>query len=213
MRTFQGIGILLWATVSACQRQSELPSSGTRETTASASSSKSDSLLLLSVRTALPPEGFGPSDLPEANSVGAQLVAKYCAQCHALPTPSAHSATDWPAVARRMWLRMDQLPKTTGVQVPLMGERAQMLNYLTEYALVVSGGALPQGRGREAFAKICSRCHALPDPGVHSSQDWVAVFQRMERNMGRMKVAPPTSTESEGILLYLTSLPPRSERK
>ena len=213
MRTFQGIGILLWATVSACQRQSELPSSGTRETTASASSSKSDSLLLLSVRTALPPEGFGPSDLPEANSVGAQLVAKYCAQCHALPTPSAHSATDWPAVARRMWLRMDQLPKTAGVQVPLMGERAQMLNYLTEYALVVSGGALPQGRGSEAFAKICSRCHALPDPGVYSSQDWVAVFQRMERNMGRMKVAPPTSTESEGILLYLTSLPPRSERK
>jgi hypothetical protein len=111
-----------------------------------------------------------------------------------------------------MWLRMDRLPKTFGVQVPLVGERAQMLSYLTDYALVVSGAALPQGRGREAFVKICSRCHALPDPGVHSSQDWIAVFQRMEGNMGRMNVAPPTAAESEGILLYLTSLPPGLER-
>jgi hypothetical protein len=33
------------------------------------------------------------------------------------------------------------------------------------------------------------------------------VFQRMERNMGRMKVSPPTAEESEGILTYLQSLP------
>jgi hypothetical protein len=108
-----------------------------------------------------------------------------------------------------MWLRMDRLPESFGVQAPLAGDRAQMLNYLTEYALVVSGGVLPPGRGREDFAKVCSRCHALPDPGAHSSQDWVAVFQRMERNMGWMKVSPPTAVESEGILLYLQSLPPK----
>jgi hypothetical protein len=100
------------------------------------------------------------------------------------------------------------LPEILGVRTPLAGERAQLLNYLTDYALVVSGSALPSSRGREDFAKVCSRCHALPDPGVHSPQDWVAVFQRMERNMGRMKVSPPTAVESEGILLYLQS-PPR----
>jgi hypothetical protein len=102
---------------------------------------------------------------------------------------------------------MDLLPEVFGVQTPLAGERAQLLNYLTDYALVVSGGELPAGKGRDDFAKVCSRCHALPDPGAHSAQDWVAVFQRMERNMGRMKVSPPTAEESEGILTYLQSLP------
>lgn len=199
---------LLWVGGVACQRQPEPPSRRSEEISASAVAfSRSDSLLLLSAKIALPPAGFSPADLPDANSVGAGLVAKYCAQCHALPTPSAHSATDWPRVARRMWLRMDRLPEALGVQAPLAGERAQLLNYLTTYALVVSGGALPPGRGREDFAKVCSRCHALPDPGVHSPQDWVAVFQRMEGNMGRMQVSPPTAEESERILLYLQGLP------
>jgi len=209
MRLFWRISIgLVCATVAACRKPPEPPSLASEETPGSAvASGRSDSLLLFSAKVALPPEGFSPADLPDANSVGAELVAKYCDQCHALPTPTAHSATDWPRVVRRMWLRMDRLPEVFGVQTPLAGERAQMLNYLTEYALVVSGGALPEGRGREDFATVCSRCHALPDPDAHSPQDWVAVFQRMERNMGRMKVSPPTAAESEGILTYLQSLP------
>jgi hypothetical protein len=79
-----------------------------------------------------------------------------------------------------MWLRMDHLPEFFGVQAPLAGDRAQLLSYLTEYALVVSGGALPPGRGREDFAKVCSRCHALPDPEAHSPQDWVAAAYNRE---------------------------------
>ena len=201
---------LVCATSAACQKPPEPPSRASEERPGSAvASGRSDSLLLFSAKIALPPEGFSPADLPDANSVGAELVAKYCAQCHALPTPSAHSATDWPRVVRRMWLRMDRLPEAFGVQIPLAGERAQLLNYLTDYALVVSGGALPEGRGRDDFAKVCSQCHALPDPDAHSPQDWVAVFQRMERNIGRMKVSPPTAAESEGILTYLQSLPPK----
>lgn len=209
MRHFWRMSIgLVCVAVAACRKAPEPGSSRSEGRPDSAVAfSRSDSLLLFSAKIALPPEGFSPADLPDANSVGAGLVAKYCVQCHALPTPAAHSATDWPRVTRRMWLRMDRLPESFGVQTPLAGERAQLLNYLTTYGLVVSGGALPPGRGREDFAKVCSRCHALPDPGVHSPQDWVAVFQRMERNMGRMKVSPPTAVESEGILLYLQSLP------
>ena len=209
MRLFRGMSIgLACIAVAACEKPPEPPSRTSEERPGSAVGfSRSDSLLLLSAKIALPPEGFRPADLPDANSVGAGLVAKYCAQCHALPTPTAHSATDWPRVVRRMWLRMDLLPEVFGVQTPMVGERAQLLNYLTDYALVVSGGALPAGKGRDDFANVCSRCHALPDPGAHSAQDWVAVFQRMERNMGRMKVSPPTAEESEGILTYLQSLP------
>lgn len=167
---------------------------------------RSDELLLAAANVALPPPGVTAADLPDPNSAGAQALAKYCAQCHNLPAPSMHSATDWPSIARRMWLRMEWLPPTLGVQVPTMSERYVILDYLTANALKVSGAALPAGRGREAFSRVCSQCHALPDPRVHSPEDWPTVFARMERNMERMKVAPPMRSDATDILLYLQSL-------
>jgi mono/diheme cytochrome c family protein len=165
--------------------------------------SRSEQLLIAAATIGLPPAGIAPGDLPEPTSRGAQLVVKYCAQCHSLPAPTAHSATDWPSVTRRMWLRMEWLPDSLGVEVPTNAERYEMLQYLTGNALRVSGSELPAGRGRETFAQICSRCHALPDPRVHSRADWPIVFARMERNMERMKVAPPTGQQTEEILYYL----------
>jgi hypothetical protein len=165
--------------------------------------SRSDRLLFAAATIGLPPAGVAPGDLPEPNSPRAQLVVRYCTQCHALPAPTQHSATDWPSVARRMWLRMEWLPESLGVHTPTEAERYETLQYLTTNALRVSGTVLPEGRGRETFALICSRCHALPDPGVHSRGDWGVVFARMERNMERMKVAPPTGDQVEEILAYL----------
>lgn len=165
--------------------------------------SRSEQLLIAAATIGLPPAGVAPGDLAEPTSRGAQLVVKYCAQCHSLPASTAHSATDWPSVTRRMWLRMEWLPDSLGVQVPTNAERYEMLQYLTGNALRVSGSELPAGRGREAFAQICSRCHALPDPRVHSKADWPIVFARMERNMERMRVPPPTGQQTEEILYYL----------
>ncbi len=164
---------------------------------------RSDELLLAAANIALPPPGVTVGDLPDPGSRGSLLMAKYCAQCHALPAPSAHSATDWPGVARRMWLRMEWLPPSLGVAVPTMAERYVMLDYLIANALKVSGASLPPGRGREDFATVCSRCHALPDPRVHSPEDWPTVFARMERNMERMKVAGPVGPQTTDLLLYL----------
>jgi hypothetical protein len=130
-------------------------------------------------------------------------VATYCGQCHELPSPQMHSATDWPSIARRMWLRMELLPPRLSVKVPTVAERFAILDYLTTNALKVSGATLPPGTGREAFSQLCSRCHALPDPRVHSREDWATVFARMERNMERMKVPPPTREQATDILLYL----------
>jgi cytochrome c5 len=164
---------------------------------------RSDELLLAAANIALPPPGVTAADLPDPESRGAQLVAKYCGQCHALPTPSMHSATDWPGISRRMWLRMEWLPASLGVATPTMAERFVMLDYLNANALKVSGATLPPGRGREDFATVCSRCHALPDPRVHSPEDWPTVFARMERNMERMKVQGPVGQQTTDILLYL----------
>ena len=166
---------------------------------------RQDELLLAAANIALPPPGVTAADLPEPNSKGAQLVVQYCAQCHNLPTPSMHSATDWPSITRRMWLRMEWLPPTLGVKVPTMAERFAMLDYLTANALKVSAANLPPGPGRESFQLVCSRCHALPDPRVHSPADWPAVFSRMQQNMERMNVAPLTRSQTTDILLYLQS--------
>lgn len=166
---------------------------------------RTDELLLAAANIALPPPDVKPADLPEPNSKGAQLLGQYCAQCHNLPSPLMHSATDWPSIARRMWLRMEWLPPTLGVKVPAMAERFAMLDYLTANALRVSAANLPPGPGRETFELVCSRCHALPDPRVHSPVDWPAVFSRMQQNMERMKVAPLTRSQTSDILLYLQS--------
>lgn len=164
---------------------------------------RTERLLLAASTIALPPEGIAPGDLPEPGSRGAQLTVAYCMQCHALPTPLAHSATDWPGVVRRMWLRMEWLPDSLRVLVPTMPERYEILQYLTGNALKVSGAVLPAGKGRDEFAVVCSRCHALPDIRVHAAADWAVVYARMERNIERMKVAPPTGQETEDILHYL----------
>jgi len=167
---------------------------------------RQDELLLAAANIALPPPGVTPADLPEPNSKGAQLVAQFCAQCHNLPTPQMHSATDWPTIARRMWLRTEWLSPSLGVKVPSMAERFAMLDYLTANALKVSAANLPPGAGRESYELVCSRCHALPDPRVHSPADWPAVYSRMQQNMERMKVAPLTRSQTADILLYLQSV-------
>jgi hypothetical protein len=98
---------------------------------------------------------------------------------------------------------MDRLPGTFNIQAPDEGARAQMVAYLTSNALQVSGSSLPPGPGREEFAVACSRCHALPDPSIHSSRDWLSVFLRMERNMERMNVRPLSKDETTKVLTYL----------
>lgn len=191
----------------ACQTSAAPPPAGPPSAgpaaTAPAAADPRDALILTTAKVGLPPAGITAADLPDPEAAGAKLVGTYCAQCHDLPSPAMHSATDWPSVVRRMWLRMERLPEGLHIAVPDQGDRNTLLTYLTANALKVSGDNLPPGRGRAEFAMICSRCHALPDPRVHSAQDWLAVFLRMERNMERMKVSPPTQAQGQEILSYL----------
>jgi len=199
------VGAALLASAIACREAGKARAAPDSSRSKPTEVSSSDQLLLATVKTALPPPGITPVDLPEPGSAGAKSLADYCAQCHNLPSPSMHSATDWPSVVRRMWLRMDRLPATLNIRIPDEGTRVQMVGYLTSNALQVSGSTLPPGLGREEFAMICSRCHSLPDPRVHSTKDWLTVFMRMERNMERMNVRPPTPEETSRILTYLQS--------
>jgi len=162
-----------------------------------------DDLILASTKVALPPPGIAPSELPDAASEGAQLLREYCTACHALPSPQTHSATDWPVVLRRMWLRTEGVADQFDIPVPTSAQRVTLLNYLLEHALQVSGRDLPAGPGRALYQNTCARCHELPDPGQHSGTDWPAVVMRMRQHMVQMLQYSPSQSDVQEIILYL----------
>jgi cytochrome c2 len=163
----------------------------------------SEELLLASALVALPPAGFTAADLPDPDSSGAQHVVQYCTACHALPSPSSHSATDWPSVLRRMWLRIERLDPSFEVPSPNGGERMVMSEYLVENALRVSRANLPSGAGRNLFVARCGRCHELPDPSQHTPDDWAGVVRRMQGHMEPMLGEFMSQADSRQITAYL----------
>ena len=162
-----------------------------------------DALVLASAKIGLPPEGLSENDLPDPLGAGAAALKAYCTECHALPAPWAHSATDWPSVLRRMWLRMGPNEADFAVPEPSAAERIVMMEYLTENALRVSEMMLPDLAGSEAFKSACSRCHELPDPRQHSSEDWAAVVRRMSGHMEDILGEVQSREEYETITGYL----------
>jgi len=40
------------------------------------------------------PSGINPDQLPEPDSKGAHLLARYCSQCHGVPGPGMHTADE-----------------------------------------------------------------------------------------------------------------------
>ena len=160
--------------------------------------------LLEAAAIALPP-GIVPESLPDPAAPGAGVLRQYCTQCHALPSPVMHGAMDWPAVTRRMWVRIDMMAGDLGLRAPSTAERAELLAYLQSHALPVAR-SLPPGVGRELFETVCSRCHVLPDPRMHSPPDWPVVVLRMTENMQRMKMQQISRADAAQILGYLQTV-------
>jgi len=150
---------------------------------------------------ALPP-GTPAESLPEPGSPGAKDLTQYCTQCHALPSPAMHGPDDWPSVARRMWVRIDMMAGALGIQTPSTAQRAELLSYLEKHALKVAAH-LPAGAGKDAFERVCARCHELNDPMVHSPPDWPVVVMRMEQDAEKMKVSGISNADAQQIIGYL----------
>jgi len=164
--------------------------------------SVSEERVLRAAMLSVPKAGVQPDSLPDANSPGARILVHYCTQCHALPSPTAHGAQDWPFVARQMWVFIDEMQGELGVQSPSTAERAQLLAYLQANALDVAS-SLPAGPGKGVFVATCARCHVLPDPRRHSPVDWPNVVMRMERNMERFRVSGVGNWMAGQIIGYL----------
>ena len=127
------------------------------------------------------PPGVKPNDLPAPGSAGAKLVARYCVQCHNLPSPLMHSAAEWPGIAERMFQRMTMCSRMSGtgmmgkmggvgmkgmmggtsgnammgmmnVKAPSAKEQEIIVAYLKEHSLKsIQPGALPSPRTKGAI--------------------------------------------------------------
>ncbi len=170
----------------------------------------SDELLLAATKVALPPAGLVAEELPDPHTSGAEYTQKYCTACHELPSPLIHSATDWPRVLRRMWLRMERVSPSFNVPVPTSAERLVIQRYAIDNALRVSGASLPAAPGRSFFSATCSRCHDLPDPRQHSPEDWVAVVRRMMDRMDQMLGETLDQNEYARVVEYLRRVSTRA---
>jgi cytochrome c2 len=139
------------------------------------------------------PKTITPAQLPEPQSQGVRLVARYCVQCHHLPNPPMHTAARWKTIVERMVWRMRgdgnlgavMKDLMDGVQAPTDEEAAALTEYLQRYGqkeLDPGHPALFTEAGK-MYALACTQCHELPDPQRHTASEWPAVVQRMHGHM------------------------------
>lgn len=147
------------------------------------------------------PLGMDPALLPDPQSVGAQLLQQTCTQCHNLPGPGLHTASEWPQVLARMNMRMQMMRGIMGVVAPTGAELETVLAYLQEHAYQpIDSAKYPdlETKAGRVFSTVCAQCHALPDPRQHGAQEWPAVVARMRHNMTVMgKMVPDDATIRE----------------
>lgn len=141
----------------------------------------------------LPPT-FARKQLPDPRSRGAQLVLRYCVQCHNLPNPAMHDAKRWAPVLERMVFRMRgkgnlgplMAEMMVDVEAPSEDEQRTLLAYLRRNAQKpLEPKRVPQvlQPAGESFRLACSQCHVLPDPKRYTAAQWPAVVERMQENM------------------------------
>jgi len=84
------------------------------------------------------PPGLTRDALPEANSSGARLLNQYCTQCHNLPGPDRHTASEWQDVASKMFMLMDVSKRFGGlvgrVETMQSEDKQNLLAYLKRHA-------------------------------------------------------------------------------
>ena len=78
-----------------------------------------------------------PARYPELNRASGEAFRRACNQCHVLPDPKRHTATEWPRIVARMQENMEWMNRVVGTQ-PVPGEpqlRVEETNaFLARYA-------------------------------------------------------------------------------
>ena len=159
------------------------------------------------------PQPVDPANLPEPSSTGAQVLKSKCTQCHGLISPRQHASQDWPYIVDRMDRRMRMMAgggmgmmMRSDIQPLTQDEKNTLLSYLQQNAFrAMETSNLPDSGAPEAqqFKRICSQCHALPDPSAYSPEQWKSIVARMSGNMENMGFGSLAPEQREAILEYL----------
>lgn len=166
--------------------------------------------MMHSVMGGVLPPGVPAEQLPNPESEGARILQKYCVQCHELPSPALHAPAEWPGVISRMQdriIRMSDSERAT-VKVTALNtaEITQLLRYMKQFGFQIMDEArypdIDTDIGK-AFRHVCSQCHALPDPAIHTSAQWSEVVQRMRRHMETLGAPDPGDDALAKALSFL----------
>jgi cytochrome c5 len=154
------------------------------------------------------PSDMNPDQLPDADSRGATVLTLYCAQCHALPTPTMHTAEEWKAVLHRMqnYINSNGGQMMRHVIMPPKHDWDTLTAYLIANAQVPLDKKHATGldtTAGKAFQTYCSQCHAAPDPGIHTTHEWPRVVLRMKEHIFRTSKKMPTQDTLMQIIGYL----------
>jgi mono/diheme cytochrome c family protein len=149
--------------------------------------------------------GYSPVDEPRQRTAytGEQIYQRACSACHGRPSPSRHTADEWPAVVTRMRenIRKANMIDLTDAQAD------SVTTYLQDAALGRTDPNSPiltgSMSGQQLFEKTCSRCHALPLASRYPPGDWPAVVERMRRNMRTREISGITDQQANRIVQYL----------
>lgn len=158
------------------------------------------------------PPGVEPEKLPDPDSRGARLVARFCDPCHDIPSPAMHTKEEWPGVESRMFARLSMMSgmpmmQGMGMEPPSPDEQKGIVSYMTSHAMKPPDpGALPESESAAAlsFKTVCSQCHPLPDPTLHTAPEWPGVVERMRGHMEEMDTRVIPDSEKDEIVGYLS---------
>jgi hypothetical protein len=139
------------------------------------------------------PPAIEPHQLPEPHSEGARLAARYCVQCHYLPSPQMHTPDKWTTIVVRMVWRMQgqgnmgalMKEMMDNVEAPSEQETGVLVAYLKKHGQREMDPRHPalKSEAGKMFSIACTQCHALPDPRRHSRSEWPGVVERMKEHM------------------------------
>lgn len=76
------------------------------------------------------PSGVRPDNVSERDAQGAELLGRYCTQCHELPNPRMHSAEEWPSVVENM----QDIMRTRGKSEIADNEKKAITKYLIQHS-------------------------------------------------------------------------------
>jgi hypothetical protein len=113
----------------------------------------------------------------------------------------------WSQTYWRMYWRMHlMVSQSYGYIAPDYNQGMEIFNYLNKYAMrSIKGNDVDRSAaGAKEYLQICNQCHELPNPSLHSADEWADTITRMQGHIVSMGKYAPEVAEAEAILGYLT---------